>query len=909
MPKTTVLQPNQTQFFSSKRLFISKIIVPITSTAVAVMFTFSFGSAFAMDADATSDSYFATYWAKYVKATAGDETVTLEGYAIDKTVVAGLEKEAKAAYNAWVEDDNTTTYMTNYNDFVSLLGGSLNGYTDSKEAKAFRLAAAAAQFAADKAEVIANLDTVPTYNYSKEVMSDADAAKAQTAADNKVVFVDENYTYQQAAAKLVTYFKSVVEDIASAIVNPTVAAYKNKSDEINNYIVTKIAPIGYNTGASGYVKTGIYDLSVAYNVTTNPNSILDVDMNINQWSAESIAAADKTNAAMVAAVKAQNAARYAHASVGASAAKLAYLDKWLKVADILAEEGYSYDNNAGSKMIVGPDFTTQAYASRAEAMTELEDYAAKYAAEKNAEGQLIRDAALVQKYLADGKVAIATCDVAKVAEALATAKTNIYNAVDKTIAAELAFAKESAKKAMELTVADAEEDKVFYAKELETAKGYVTTYSAKVDEAKDKAAVKRAYDEFVTKYKALNKAKDLAGTWKQNMTATSSTAEKTIYDAAKGYANYLDGTLEGGAKLNNDYAVVLKDRLADLIGESGARTNAEIKALKDEAVKVAAGLPSKDAVKAAKKALKAAVDALPAKGKIADLAAVQAVSDAIDAYADVTTTSPELGTYATVVGQIISDYNAQFAQQVAAVSETDEAAIKALKADISTAMDAIEDLSNYDESGKLTFMTTLKTKLNSYLDAIRETARKAVVAAIKAIPLNVTEADKATVVAARKLYDEYVAKYNDNTVFYYTDHTVAAHGGYDKECFVEGYAAKDIAVKTLTDAETVLGLNVDPAAEVKGLKITAKSTAKKGSITVKWTVKGDASAADGYQVWKSTKQSKGYKKAITTTKKSYKNTKGLKKGTRYYYKVRAYKVVDGKKVYSDWSNKAYRVAK
>ena len=102
---------------------------------------------------------------------------------------------------------------------------------------------------------------------------------------------------------------------------------------------------------------------------------------------------------------------------------------------------------------------------------------------------------------------------------------------------------------------------------------------------------------------------------------------------------------------------------------------------------------------------------------------------------------------------------------------------------------------------------------------------------------------------------------------------------------------------------------IDTENAVESLKLTAKSFAKKGSITVKWTVKGDASAADGYQVWKSTKQSKGYKKAITTTKKSYKNTKGLKKGTRYYYKVRAYKVVDGKNVYSDWSNKAYRVAK
>ena len=223
-------------------------------------------------------------------------------------------------------------------------------------------------------------------------------------------------------------------------------------------------------------------------------------------------------------------------------------------------------------------------------------------------------------------------------------------------------------------------------------------------------------------------------------------------------------------------------------------------------------------------------------------------------------------------------------------------------------MDAIEALSNYNEAGKLTYMENVKKKLNGYLDDIQETARKAVVAAIKAIPLNVTEADKATVEKARKLYDEYVAKYNDNTVFYYTDHEADGHGGYDKDCFVEGYAADDIAIKALTDAETVLGLNVNPADAVEALKIVAKSTAKKGSITVKWTVKGEADI-DGFEVWKSTKHSKGYKKAFTTTKKTYKNSKGLKKGTRYYYKVRAYKVIDGVKVTSDWSNKANRKAK
>ena len=98
---------------------------------------------------------------------------------------------------------------------------------------------------------------------------------------------------------------------------------------------------------------------------------------------------------------------------------------------------------------------------------------------------------------------------------------------------------------------------------------------------------------------------------------------------------------------------------------------------------------------------------------------------------------------------------------------------------------------------------------------------------------------------------------------------------------------------------------------VESLKITAGSSAVKGAITVKWTVKGDAAAADGYQIFRSVKKNSGFgtKPIFTTAKQTYKNTKSLKKGTRYYYKVRAYKVVDGKTYYSDWSNKAYRIAK
>ena len=69
---------------------------------------------------------------------------------------------------------------------------------------------------------------------------------------------------------------------------------------------------------------------------------------------------------------------------------------------------------------------------------------------------------------------------------------------------------------------------------------------------------------------------------------------------------------------------------------------------------------------------------------------------------------------------------------------------------------------------------------------------------------------------------------------------------------------------------------------------------------------------EGWEIWKSTKRNSGFSKAYTqvASKKTYKNTKGLKKGTRYFYKVRAIAyTADGVKVKSDWSNKAYRIAK
>ena len=107
---------------------------------------------------------------------------------------------------------------------------------------------------------------------------------------------------------------------------------------------------------------------------------------------------------------------------------------------------------------------------------------------------------------------------------------------------------------------------------------------------------------------------------------------------------------------------------------------------------------------------------------------------------------------------------------------------------------------------------------------------------------------------------------------------------------------------------TVEARNEAKIAAVESLKLKASSTKGKGWIRVQWKVTGDAAAADGYQLYKSTKAQSGYKKCITTKKTSFKNTKNLKKGVRYFYKVRAYVVVEGTTYYSDWSNKANRVA-
>ena len=82
---------------------------------------------------------------------------------------------------------------------------------------------------------------------------------------------------------------------------------------------------------------------------------------------------------------------------------------------------------------------------------------------------------------------------------------------------------------------------------------------------------------------------------------------------------------------------------------------------------------------------------------------------------------------------------------------------------------------------------------------------------------------------------------------------------------------------------------------------TIKSLKKRGKKAIKITYK-KVSGVSGYQIYMSTKKKSGYKKIATLSSKKSSYTKGkLKKGKKYYFKVRTMKKVSGKYRYSSFS--------
>ena len=271
------------------------------------------------------------------------------------------------------------------------------------------------------------------------------------------------------------------------------------------------------------------------------------------------------------------------------------------------------------------------------------------------------------------------------------------------------------------------------------------------------------------------------------------------------------------------------------------------------------------------------------------------------------------------------------------------------KAEVLAILDGYADMKDYIETIDTTVSPAMyETLVKSYLQTIADTEAKAINDAIKAVG-DVTVADKDAIESIRADYDAYaemVADYGIKAAAAPTETTVAkleaalsdaqvkevikmimnldtvvtSDNIADVEAAVSAYDALKADQKAqISDIVYDKLISVKKAADnykitaVESLKITASSVAAKGSITVKWKVQGDYAMADGMRVYKSTKKNSGYGATPYFITKAgatqYKNTKELKKGTRYYYKVRAYVEIDGVKYYSDYSNKAYRIAK
>ena len=80
---------------------------------------------------------------------------------------------------------------------------------------------------------------------------------------------------------------------------------------------------------------------------------------------------------------------------------------------------------------------------------------------------------------------------------------------------------------------------------------------------------------------------------------------------------------------------------------------------------------------------------------------------------------------------------------------------------------------------------------------------------------------------------------------------------------------------------------------------TLKLKAGKKQLTASWS---SVSGISGYEVQYSTSKKMKSAKTVNAKKSAKKTTiKKLKKGKKYFVRVRAYKTVDGKKIYSDWS--------
>ena len=818
---------------------------------IAVMFTFSFGSAFADVSTGLSDAQQAVY-----DAAVGPSNAILN--AKFETAWSKI-----ATHNL---TEGTAAYTVTPKAYAELKADALKAVTDSLYA------------AAQNGQNQAYLDNLLT--------ADAIQTTIDTALIAKISQAQFAIDYATEVAKLATvdtsvYAKKADAEAKIAEVKAAAAAIANTIDSDSSMTACVLAWIDVNKLISDDLGTGAASLIKKVNYVVDGETIFAGVYELRDtatWkkvaTSEADKAAEAAKKAALKAVVAQNVAEYQRdAGVSANATLIA---AYTEGYGVVIDEKVVTDA-AAIAPVSAFDPTSGAYrelVGNYGKIQELVAYAEKYKAEKDADGNLVRNAEAIDKIVAAAKKA-AYSDATVAWAGLDAAKTQIAGTTIDSAAKGLAYAKENAK----ALAKDFVDDNYYYPAEQAKVDEILAEFNAKVDAATTTTEITKAttglYAVYFAKLDAVKTKSEV------NDDLDGKTAYTNAANALTTYVNYYNGTVDAGKKLD---VAAIEDLLDEFYGENGARTEAAMKALKDNIIGLVDKLPTADAQAAAKKAAIDAINAIPATITLADEAAIQAAVNAVDAYEDLYGTqlpTASADALATAKAALGTAYKVDLYKKAAAVDKADKAAVKALIAEF----DAADN--NDCVTGMNLATNSVYDSLDKALTAIRTNEKNAVVKAINAIPVNVTEADKAQVEAARALYDTYVAEY--------TDYSCETWG--EEASGLNCNAANDFTAiyRDLALAEAALGLN-DPDPEenakayVQNLSIKARSV--KTSKGVKITIKADVQQLldDGftveYRFYRSTKSNKNFgKPMIVKSTNTYTNTKGVK-GTRYYYKAK-----------------------
>ena len=549
-------------------------------------------------------------------------------------------------------------------------------------------------------------------------------------------------------------------------------------------------------------------------------------------------------------------------------------DAWLTVVNFLA------DATKLTKAPTGIEHADKCVNAVA-AINGLNVYADKYKAEKDGNGNIVRDAADVDKIVKDTTIDVYTKALAGTAivNEITDAEKAIAALTSEAAAKQFAFNQEKRIAAIKDAQEAVVKAETYYPLELEKYNAAVEAAIAKVKAAK----IGDNLDNIKVDASEIATADKVKASFAEGSLATAFNAQvAAITNTINNVKNYGKTVLDPTYIVCSDVAVALKA----YCGENGVRTAAEVKAVSVEAF--IATLPTKGQIKDGKAAAESAIKAIPTTVKYADKAAVEAAYKAAQDYAKVmgkdAYTDTDITNKADLTVATEALYNAMvkdFAVKVYQVSKTDKTALKALKAEFDAA-NVDETRDNKIGSGMFATKDAFNdTAVDTALSAIRTNEKNAVKAAINALPINITAADKAAVEAARKAYDAYVAEYTDPAS--------------------NDYAASDLAdvLKALQTAEAALAEvapaygDTDAKASLLDMnrKVTIWRTSKK---SIRVTAVGSVSEIkeNGYTVkytfYKKAPGAKAFKAVKTTTSNKYTYT-NLKKGyNKFQVKVKVY---------------------